>query len=136
MNKPIHEVAIAIVRHDGAWLVARRNSAAHLGGLWEFPGGKLLAGETPADAARRELQEECDVTADVAHVLHTFGSEHSDRVVRITPVICRWRAGTPQPLGNDECRWVTTDELLRLPMPPINAAIIAAVRSEPSDFTA
>jgi mutator protein MutT len=125
MEKPFFFVAIALVYRNGRWLVAKRTQSAHLGGLWEFPGGKIETGETPAQAAIRELWEECRVVAQPANVLPARLHEYADRRVEIYPVSCRWQSGEAQAAGNLECRWVTPAELSRLPIPPANAAIIA-----------
>jgi mutator protein MutT len=124
MAKPVLEVGLALVVHDGRWLVARRARDAHLGGLWEFPGGKRLPDEPLAQTAVRELLEECDVRATALHVLDPVVHEYEDRIVHLTPVLCRWQAGEPRPLGADACQWATLDELRQLDMPPPNAAII------------
>jgi 8-oxo-dGTP diphosphatase len=126
MRKPVLDIALALVLRDGRWLVARRKPHAHLGGLWEFPGGKRIADETPSQAAIRELLEECAVDATPLHVLDTVTYEYTDRCARLTPVICAWTKGEPQALSADVCCWVSTEELLRLDMPTVNATIIRA----------
>ena len=126
MPKPVHEIALAIVFRDDHWLVAKRRHDAHLGNLWEFPGGKCRPHETPTQAALRELAEECAIRAQPLHVLDAVPWEYDDRIVRLTPVIVRWEAGEPQSLGSEECRWVDAAELRRLEMPPANAAIVCA----------
>jgi len=127
MDKPVIAVALALVLRNGLWLVARRPRELHAGGLWEFPGGKQHADEAPAQAVCRELLEECNVHATPLEVLAPVACEYDDRVVRLTPVLCRWEGGEPRPAASDECRWVPSDELLRLPMPPANAGIVQAV---------
>jgi len=117
-------VAIALVHRDGRWLVARRHDDAHLGGLWEFPGGKREPDETPEEAAVRELMEECGVQAVAEMTLPPLRHEYPERVVDITPVICRWQAGEAHTIGNAECRWATLAELRRLEMPAANAFIL------------
>lgn len=129
MKKPTYNVALALVRNDGQWLVARRPRSVHLGGLWEFPGGKCHASETPAQAALRELLEECGVQAEVRYVLDTVPFEYEDRIVHLTPVLCRWLAGRPQALASEACRWVSDAELDGLDMPAVNAGIIRAARA-------
>jgi 8-oxo-dGTP diphosphatase len=126
MTRPEHTVAIAIVVRDGRYLVARRRADAHLGGLWEFPGGKVHAGETVSEAAVRELAEECAVRAVPQSVLGTIRCEYADRVVYLVPVICVWSSGDGEALASDECRWVDADGLRRLEMPAINSEIIRA----------
>jgi 8-oxo-dGTP diphosphatase len=126
MTKQILEVGLALLVRADRWLVARRALHVHLGGLWEFPGGKRLPDETLAQTAIRELLEECDVHATALQVLDPIMHEYEDRIVHLTPVLCRWQGGEPRPLGAAACQWVSLDELRRLDMPPPNAAIIAA----------
>jgi len=124
VSKPVLDVALALLHRDGRWLVARRFAQAHLGGMWEFPGGKREPGESPGRAAVRELLEECGVDAAAERTMRSVTCEYEDRVVNLTPVICRWRAGEPHPIGNEECRWVSADELGRLEMPAVNEMIL------------
>jgi 8-oxo-dGTP diphosphatase len=127
MSKPHVHVAVAIVRRGKNWLVAKRYTDAHLGGRWEFPGGKINAGESPADSAVRELREECALHAEPRHTLAPVHFEYADRIVHITPVICAWTSGEPAPLANQACAWVSTPHLRRLRMPPANTEIIQNV---------
>ncbi len=127
MSKPEHRVALALVQRGGRWLIAKRAADVHLAGAWEFPGGKLLPGESAADGAVRELLEECGVRADARAVLPEVRCEYEDRIVHLTPVVCRWRAGEPQPLGNEGCRWASPAELAQLPMPAVNSGIVRSL---------
>jgi mutator protein MutT len=129
MTKPTYKVALALVRRGAEWLVARRLRAAHLGGLWEFPGGKCHLHETPTQAALRELLEECAVHAEPQRVLDAVICEYDDRIVHLTPVLCRWLAGQPQALASETCRWVSEAELAELEMPAVNAGIIRAAHA-------
>ena len=133
MPKPSHAVALALVQRNDHWLVAKRRPDAHLGGLWEFPGGKCHENETASDAAVRELIEECGVSAVAQQVLESVTVEYPDRIVQLTPVLCRWISGEPQPLGNEVCQWVSTAELACLEMPEINASIIRRAAGAVSD---
>jgi mutator protein MutT len=128
MDKPVHAVSVALVHRDGRWLVAQRRNDAHLGGLWEFPGGKREPGETPAQAAVRELLEECGVTAAAENALPELTCDYGDRLVRITPVLCRWLSGEARALGNAACRWASEREILELRMPAINATMVRMMR--------
>jgi 8-oxo-dGTP diphosphatase len=124
VSKPLLQIALALVHRDARWLVARRRADAHLGGLWEFPGGKCQRDEEPVVAAVRELREECRVWAIAERTLASVPCEYADRHVNLTPVLCRWVAGEARPLENEVCRWVTLAELRQLAMPPVNAEII------------
>lgn len=130
MSKPELHIALALVHQRGTWLVALRKPQTHLGSHWEFPGGKQHAAECATAAALRELREECAVDAEVERVLAPLTWEYDDRVVRITPVICRWIAGVATPLGCTECRWVTPAQLRTLRMPPANEALVRAVTEQ------
>ncbi|TWT40988.1 CTP pyrophosphohydrolase [Phycisphaerae bacterium RAS1] len=125
-------VALAIIRRDGLWLVARRPRDVHLGGLWEFPGGKCETGETPAEAAVREALEECGVVVAADRTLASIRCDYGDRVIDLAPVACRWVSGEARPLASEECGWVTTEELRRLAMPEVNAAILEAYFRAPA----
>lgn len=124
MAKPVHEVAVALVYRNGKWLVARRPRNTHLGGYWEFPGGKRHVTEPPAAAALRELREECDVVAIAQRELPMLVCDYDDRIVELTPVLCRWEAGEGRPLGCDECRWASRRQIAELRMPPVNAELL------------
>ncbi|MFH1746004.1 MAG: (deoxy)nucleoside triphosphate pyrophosphohydrolase [Planctomycetota bacterium] len=132
MSKPVYHIAIAIVRRQRQYLVTRRSPDSHLGGLWEFPGGKCLPDEPATQAALRELREECAVTATTEHCLPTIQHDYGDRIVNITPVICRWQAGSGQALAADLCQWVSLDELRALPMPTANQRILGALTRDRS----
>lgn len=124
------QVAVAVVQKNGRWLVARRLPDVHLGGQWEFPGGKSEPGESAEQTALRELREECGVEAVAERLLETLHFDYGDRVVHLTPVICRWRAGEPRPLACAEVGWVVPAEMARLDMPAINEPIIRAAIAE------
>jgi mutator protein MutT len=124
MKPPIRQIAVALVHREGRWLVAQRHPNTHLGGLWEFPGGKREAGETAIGAALRELKEECGVEAQAERVLSEVQHDYGDRIIQLTPIVCRWTKGEAIPLGSAACRWVSIEELRGLEMPAINAQIL------------
>ncbi|MBI5137221.1 MAG: (deoxy)nucleoside triphosphate pyrophosphohydrolase [Nitrospirae bacterium] len=110
-------VAIAVLAVGGRVLVTRRAPGAHLGGLWEFPGGKLESGEAPQAALVRELREElgigCRVLARWRPLRHRYG----ERRVVLYPFLCVPVGGRPRPLAATRMRWVAAGALggLRFP---------------------
>jgi 8-oxo-dGTP diphosphatase len=118
------EIALAIVLRDGKVLVARRAAGRHLGGAWEFPGGKVEAGEEPEDAARRELHEEAGLEAGVLEPLIVFVHDYPDRRLRFHAFLARQATGEPR----SEWSFISSSELGQLEMPEANRAILRALR--------
>ena len=99
---------------DGRILACRRSSGGHLGGLWEFPGGKVEAGEELAAALVRELQEELGVLVGVGEPLTPVTWDYGRGPFRLLPFICTVLQGIPTPLEHDELRWCDRSEAERL----------------------
>lgn len=118
----LHVVA-AVVERDGSFLVTRRQAGVHLAGLWEFPGGKVAAGESHASALRREMQEELGVDVDVRALVSTASHAYDDRRVTLYFYACEL-LGTPQPILGQEMRWVARTELRSLGFPPADEELI------------
>lgn len=121
-------VGVGILRRQdqGDWwvLVARRRPDQLLGGLWEFPGGKIEPGETPQTCTVREFQEELAVQVQVEKVLPRIGHRYDHGLVYLWPCLCRWLAGEPQPRQVAEFKWVRLQELATLTFPPANAGLV------------
>jgi 8-oxo-dGTP diphosphatase len=121
-------VLVAAIR-DGRVLVARRRAdAEHLPGAWEFPGGKIEDGETPEQAARRELAEETGLTASALEPLTTAVFDYPDRLLRFHAFVATGLVGEPDVDGGRAWGWRTLDELTRVEMPPANVPIVRALR--------
>ncbi|MDA8643002.1 (deoxy)nucleoside triphosphate pyrophosphohydrolase [Alphaproteobacteria bacterium] len=123
-------VACALVDSDGRVLVAARPSGKSMAGLWEFPGGKVEAGETPEAALIRELKEELsiDVTAACLAPL-SFASHAYDEFHLLMPLyVSRKWDGQIAPREGQETQWLRPRDLFDLPMPPADKPLIAALR--------
>lgn len=109
-------VVAAVVERDDRLLLGLRPPDKRHGGLWEFPGGKLDSGETPADAARREMAEELGVVVtEVGDRLLAVGDDPSPFVIEFFPVVM---TGEPRALEHAEVGWFTVAELAELPLAP------------------
>jgi mutator protein MutT len=118
------EVVAAVVERDGRYLITRRLEGTHLAGLWEFPGGKILPGEKPADALRRELKEELGVEAAVGQLIETVDWTYPEKSVRLRFFRCAL-AEEPTPLEGQEMRWIPGAELRSYNFPDADATLIA-----------
>jgi mutator protein MutT len=117
-------VVAAVVEDADRFLVTRRQAGVHLEGLWEFPGGKVAAGESHEEALRREMREELDTNVEVGSIVSTVTHSYPDRRVTLYFYHCRL-AGSPRPLLGQEMRWVPRAELTGLGFPPADEELIA-----------
>jgi len=113
---PMIEVVCGIVEHaDGRRLACLRPPGKHLGGQWEFPGGKVEPGETPDQALIRELREELGIEVEVGPALRSVEWNYPGGSIRLSPFLCRILGGTPQPIEHEEIRWCGAEALRALP---------------------
>ena len=132
MSRLIHVAAAVIRRNDGAILIARRPEHLHQGGLWEFPGGKVEAGETLPQALARELQEELGIQIDLhspeneplIQVLHDYG----DKRVFLDVWLVTAFSGEAHGREGQPVRWVMPDQLSSFAFPAANTPIVQAAR--------
>jgi 8-oxo-dGTP diphosphatase len=125
--KPLLLVAAAaLVDPDGRVLICQRPQGKQLAGLWEFPGGKLMAGETPEAALVRELEEELGVVTEPPCLAPlTFASHAYPTFHLLMPLyVCRVWQGDPQSREAQALRWVRPRTLRDLPMPAADLPLI------------
>ena len=128
---PLFVVAAAMVDARGRVLVQQRPPGKAMAGLWEFPGGKVEAGETPEAALARELREELGVAAPVdamrpcAFASAPAGDRH---LVLLLYTLREW-AGEPRPLEASALRWETPAALRKLTMPPADVPLVQALEA-------
>ncbi len=120
-------VACALVDVDRRVLLARRPQGKPMAGLWEFPGGKIEAGESPEAAIIRELQEELGIETKQACLAPlTFASHFYENFHLLMPLyVCRKWHGTPMAHQHDELKWVRPVAMRNYPMPPADEPLIA-----------
>jgi 8-oxo-dGTP diphosphatase len=124
------EVTAALIRDtDGRYLITQRRVGSHLEGLWEFPGGKLEAGETPEVGLRRELAEELTATFDVGALVETIHWEYPDRTIVLRFYDCRHRHGPIEPREGQAMAWVAPERLGDYQFPPADFSLIQRLKS-------
>jgi 8-oxo-dGTP diphosphatase len=104
-------VAAALYDAAGRILIAERPQGKHMAGHWEFPGGKVAAGEPEAQALERELHEELGIRVEAAHAFMRVRHEYPDRSVELSLWVIERYQGTPQGLEGQRLAWVATGEL-------------------------
>jgi 8-oxo-dGTP diphosphatase len=122
--------AVALIDTDGRVLLAQRPEGKSLAGLWEFPGGKVEAGESPEAALIRELHEELGIdTWKSCLAPLTFASHAYDDFHLLMPLFaCRRWQGTPHSREGQRLAWVRPQELKNYPMPPADVPLIPILR--------
>lgn len=119
---PLLEVAVAILKDRGRYFIQRRPPEGLLGGLWEFPGGKIEKGEKPDGALQRELEEELGVRARVLRKLPLVRHAYTHFRVILHPFECRLDGGKPKK-NDSPSRWVRLEEFSRYAFPTANRKI-------------
>ena len=130
-EKPLLLVAaVALIDIDGRILLAQRPPGKPMAGLWEFPGGKVHAGETPEAALIRELKEELDIDVTEACLAPlSFASHRYERFHLLMPLyVCRRWNGIVTPREGQALTWVRAAKLDRYEMPPADKPLVAALR--------
>lgn len=123
-DKQLTEVAAGLIFRDEQLLIAQRHARAHLGGLWEFPGGKREPGETFEECLVRELMEELGVRVEVGALFQSVTHAYPEKRVHLRFYLCRLLQGEPAPLGCAAIRWVGRLELAEQAFPEADAALL------------
>ena len=118
------EVSAALIFRDGKLLITRRHVKSHLGGLWEFPGGKLEAGETFEECLVREIHEELGVEISVGELFSEISHDYPEKSVRLKFFICKLISGEPQPLDCAAVKWIGKTELADFKFPAADAQLL------------
>jgi len=129
-QEPI-DVAAALVFRAGKLLIAQRYPDVHLGGLWEFPGGKRQVNESFEVCLIRELQEELGIQVVVCDLLETITHRYPDKTVQIQFFRCRLVKNEPQPLACAAFAWIAPEDLQNYEFPAADARLIKRLGLEP-----
>jgi len=136
-GQPVHrsssviEVSAGLIFHSGKLLITQRHADAHLGGLWEFPGGKRESNETFEQCLVRELSEELGVEVAVGELFERVTHAYPEKTVALKFFLCRIKCGEPQPLGCAAVKWINLPELLQHEFPAADARLLEKIRLTP-----
>ncbi|MCH5277799.1 MAG: (deoxy)nucleoside triphosphate pyrophosphohydrolase [Desulfovibrionaceae bacterium] len=125
-RRPI-DVAAALIRRDDKFLICQRPAHKARGLLWEFAGGKVEEGESPAGALIRECREELGVTLEVGGLFMELTHSYPDITVHLSLFEATLAQGEPQKLEHADLRWVRAEDLPAYAFCPADAAIIRVI---------
>lgn len=129
---PVIEVAAGLLFRNGRLLITQRHAGAHLGGLWEFPGGKREGDETFQECLVRELREELGIEVEVGERIESLVHAYPEKTVHLEFFVCRWKQNEPQPLGCAAVKWATVEDLQETHFPAADARLLARLRADRS----
>jgi mutator protein MutT len=125
------EVSAGLIFRSGKLLITQRRADAHLGGLWEFPGGKREPNETIEQCLARELKEELGIRIVVGELFEQVTHAYPEKTVALQFFLCRIEQGEPQPLGCAAVKWIHLTELAQHEFPAADARLLEKIRLTP-----
>ncbi len=128
-DRPI-EVAAGLVFRGGKLLITQRPPESHLGGLWEFPGGKREADESFQECLRRELAEELGIETEVRELVEELTHHYPGRTVHLKFFRCRWVRHEPRAILCRDWAWIAPAQLADYPFPAADARLLTKLHSE------
>jgi 8-oxo-dGTP diphosphatase len=117
-------VVAAVIVRDGRVLLTQRAEGSHLALHWEFPGGKVEAGESPPEALRREILEELGVDSSIDAPFAFNWHDYGERRVLLLTYTVRLTSGVPHAIGCRDLGWFTRAEVASLKLPPADGPIL------------
>ncbi|HVU99996.1 MAG TPA: 8-oxo-dGTP diphosphatase MutT [Verrucomicrobiae bacterium] len=126
------EVAAGLVFREGKLLITLRKDDVHLGGLWEFPGGKREPGESFQECLARELREELGIEVEIGEPLESLTHAYPEKTVHLQFFRCRWLAYEARALGCAAFRWVAASELADYEFPEADARLLTRLETDAS----
>jgi len=124
---PHYEIVVAAIEKNGRFLLGKRPPSGLLGGLWEFPGGKVQAREAHEQALKREIREELGVEIRVGGLAAVVKHAYSHFKVTLNVYRCTIESGTPRPVAHSELKWVSRAQFGRYAFPKANLKFIGVL---------
>ncbi len=125
------EVSAGLVFRNGLLLLAQRRAQDHLGGLWEFPGGKRRHAESYEQCLCRELREELGIEVEVKEIIDTITHAYPEKTVHLKFFRCLWQRLEPRALGCQDFAWVRREHLGQYSFPAADARILQHLQDTP-----
>ena len=123
------EVSAALIFRDGKILITQRHAKSHLGGLWEFPGGKRESDETFEQCLVREIREELGIEVEIGELFEEISHTYPEKTVRLKFFICKLVSGKLRPLDCAAFKWVEKAELGDFEFPAADERLLEKLRA-------
>jgi 8-oxo-dGTP diphosphatase len=130
VNRKSIEVSAALIFHQGKLLITQRHAGSHLGGLWEFPGGKREGSETFEECLVREIREELGVAIAVGELFEEVRHDYPEKSVHLKFFLCRLLSGEPQALDCAAVKWVDKAGLGEHEFPAADARLLEMLKTK------
>jgi mutator protein MutT len=130
-GEKIVEVAAGLVFRGGKLLITQRRPGDHLGGLWEFPGGKREKNESFHACLERELMEELGILVQVRELVGRVTHRYPEHTVRLRFYRCEWLKHEPRAVACHALAWIKRDQLSRYSFPPADARLLRRLEAFP-----
>ena len=124
VHNNILKVTAGVLGRDGKFLIAKRKKDDVLGGLWEFPGGKIEEGETAEECLAREIKEELEITVEVGELITSNKHKYPHGYFELIAYRVKYISGEIVLNDHDDFKWVTIDEMDNFEFPPADIPII------------
>jgi mutator protein MutT len=122
--RQVIDVSAALIFHEGQLLITQRQADSHLGGLWEFPGGKREPNETFEQCLAREIREELGMEIAVGKLFEEVTHAYETKTVHLKFFLCKWTGGELEALGCAAFQWIRKDELTEYKFPAADARLL------------
>ena len=129
------DVSAGLVFHKGKLLITQRRAKDHLGGLWEFPGGKRESNESDEDCLRRELREELGIEVEITELIESIQHDYPEKSVHLKFFRCGLLKGEPAPLACDSIAWVSPTQLSNFDFPEADQRLLGKLRAQSELWT-
>jgi A/G-specific adenine glycosylase len=127
--RPLHHIAVGVIYKNGRMLITRRKPEGLLGGLWEFPGGKIRKDESPAAACVREIREEVNLNVAIEAHITQVKHAYTHFKIQLEVFTCQYISGKVKLKGPVDYRWITWQEIDQFPFPKANHKFIPLLRN-------
>jgi mutator protein MutT len=135
MSTNVIQVAAGLVFHGSKLLITQRRLQDHLGGLWEFPGGKLEPGESFSECLVSELREELGIEVRVHGDIEDITHAYPEKTVRLKFFRCELSRGVAKPIHCHAVAWITRDDLDSYEFPAADGKLLETLRKQPILWT-